>query len=151
MESGALKMPPRVLPSSWNFSMRTFVSGCVADFAMTLLVIRTFPENLFAVAESKGSSRYRLPETGYDPCRICGGMPYMISGAAAARHHSHSFLWPALRLMQSGRRSTARSLALSGQRGLPIDSESDITESEQKNLIFVAGGDMHSLKYEGQR
>jgi hypothetical protein len=42
-------------------------------------------------------------------------------------------------------------LALSGQRGLPIDSESDITESEQKNLIFVAGGDMHSLKYEGQR
>jgi len=53
--------------------------------------------------------------------------------------------------MQSGRRSTVRSLALSGQRGLPIDSESDITESEQKNLIFVAGGDMYSLKYEGQR
>lgn len=75
----------------------------------------------------------------------------MVSVAAAARHHSHSFLWPALRLMQSGRRSTVRSLALSGQRGLPIDSESDITESEQKNLIFVAGGDMYSLKYEGQR
>src|SRR5690348_4196131 len=126
MESGALKMPPRVLPSSWNFSMRTFVSGCVADFAVTLLVIRTLPENLFAVAESKGSSRYRLP--GQDTIHAESAAECPIWFLALRRPVIIAILF--FGQLETDAKRPAKygeALALSGQRGLPIDSESDIT------------------------